>query len=128
VKGHDLTPSRKGTTSIVPKKRQNALGLYRLRKNSLGKEFCNRARVYSCRKASKMIVGFSPCQSILCRIRFPFELFPQPVYTTVVDRRSAAASHVYGSGSKEHRIDVVFAIETSAAGVQRRANRARVDE
>jgi hypothetical protein len=48
--------------------------------------------------------------------------------TTVVDRRSAVASHVYDSGSKEHGIDVVFAIETSAAGVQRRANRARVDE
>jgi hypothetical protein len=58
----------------------------------------------------------------------PLPEFQQVLSTTVVDRRSAVASHVYDSGSKEHGIDVVFAIETSAAGVQRRANRARVDE
>ena len=45
--------------------------------------------------------------------------------TTVVDRRSGAGSHVCGSGSEVHGIDVVFAIGTSAADAQRRAILAR---
>jgi hypothetical protein len=45
--------------------------------------------------------------------------------TTVVDRRSVMVSLVYGSGSGEHGIDVLFAIWTSAADDQRRASLAR---
>jgi hypothetical protein len=48
--------------------------------------------------------------------------------TTVVDRRSAEANHVFCSGNAEHEIDVVFAIGTSAADAQRRAIRARAGE
>ena len=48
--------------------------------------------------------------------------------TTVVDRRSEAVNHAFGSGSTEHEIDVVFAIGTSAADAQRRAIRARAGE
>ena len=55
-----------------------------------------------------------------------FQVATQPS-TTVVDRRSGAGSHVCGSGSKVHGIDVVFAIGTSAADAQRRAIRARAD-
>ena len=50
---------------------------------------------------------------------------PSPPNTTVVDRRSGAESHVCGSGSEVHGIDVVFAIGTSAADAQRRAILAR---
>ena len=48
--------------------------------------------------------------------------------TTVVDRRSAEANHVFCSGNAEHEIDVVFAIGTSAADAQRRAIRASAGE
>jgi hypothetical protein len=54
--------------------------------------------------------------------------FQQVPSTTVVDRRSAEASHVFCSGNAEHEIDVVFAIGTSAADAQRRAIRARAGE
>jgi len=53
---------------------------------------------------------------------------PQALVTTVVDRRSAEANHVFCSGNAEHEIDVVFAIGTSAADAQRRAIRARAGE
>src|SRR5216683_2719353 len=54
--------------------------------------------------------------------------FPHPPNTTVVDRRQGEASLVYGSGSEEQGIGVVFAMWTSAADVQRRAIRARAGE
>jgi len=49
----------------------------------------------------------------------------QAASTTVVDRRSAGATLVSDSDSGVRGIDVVFAIGTSAAGVQRHASRGR---
>ena len=46
---------------------------------------------------------------------------PLTLSTTVADRRLAAAIRAFDSGSRVHGIGVVFASETSRAGVQRRA-------
>jgi hypothetical protein len=45
---------RQGTTSVVPKKQQNDVGLHRLRKNSCHQELCNRARLQPGRKRHKI--------------------------------------------------------------------------
>jgi hypothetical protein len=55
-------------------------------------------------------------------------LFQQVPSTTVVDRRLAAVSRAFGSGSEERGIGDAFAIGTSAADAQRRAIRAREGE
>ena len=54
--------------------------------------------------------------------------FPQGLNTTVVDRRSAAASLVSDSDSTGRGIDDAFAIGTSGEDAQRRAIRAREGE
>jgi hypothetical protein len=60
----------------------------------------------------------------------PLMLFGERCWpnTTVVDRRSGAGSHAFGSGSEVRGIDDAFAIGTNAEDAQRRAIRARAGE
>jgi hypothetical protein len=72
-------------------------------------------------------ISARPCQQSPAKNRHDAEVQQVPS-TTVVDRRLAAVSRAFGSGSEERGIGDAFAIGTSAADAQRRAIRAREGE